>query len=62
MWTEFRVAPNLVTAEMWKDLFEGEGIPTRLLPVGEEVGEAASYRVLVPDLKKHLLDDILRKV
>ena len=62
MWTEIKVVPNLMTAEMWKDLFEAEGIPTRILPEKLGVGERASYRVLVPELKKHLIDDILRKV
>ena len=61
MWTEIKVVPNLMTAEMWKDLFEAEGIPTRILPE-KLAGERASYRVLVPELKKHLIDDILRKV
>jgi hypothetical protein len=62
MWTEIRVAPNLIIAEMWKELFEAEGIPTRLLPEGPGVGERARYRVLVPELKRHLIEDILRKV
>jgi hypothetical protein len=62
MWTEIKIAPNLIVAEMWKDLFEAEGIPTRLLPVKPGAGERASYRVLVPELKRHLIDDILRKV
>ena len=62
MWVEFRKVPNLMAAEMWKDLFEAEGIPTRILPEGEEVGEKAKYRVLVPELKKHLIEDILRKI
>jgi hypothetical protein len=62
MWTEIKVAPNLVVAEMWKEFFEAEGIPTRLLPQGNEVGDRAPYRVLVPELKKHLVEDILRKV
>lgn len=62
MWAEVRVVPNLMIAEMWKELFEAEGIPTRLLPEGCGVGERARYRVLVPELKKHLIDDILRKV
>ena len=62
MWTEIKVVPNLVVAEMWKEFFEAEGIPTRLLPQGDEVGDRASYRVLVPELKKHLVEDILRKV
>jgi hypothetical protein len=62
MWVEFKTVPNLMSAEMWKELFEAEGIPTRILPEGSEVGEKARYRVLVPELKKHLIEDILRKI
>ena len=62
MWTEVKTVPNLITAEMWKELFEAEGIPTRILPEGDDVGEKARYRVLVPELKKHLIEDILKKV
>ena len=62
MWTEIKIAPNLVVAEMWKEFFEAEGIPSRLLPEGKGVGDRARYRVLVPELKKHLIEDILRKV
>ena len=62
MWTEIKVVPNLIAAEMWKELFEAEGIPTRILPEGSGVGEKAKYKVLVPELKKHLIEDILRKV
>ncbi len=62
MWTEIRVAPNLIIAEMWKELLEAEGIPTRLLPEKIGAGQLASYRVLVPELKKHLIEDILRKI
>ena len=52
----------MITAEMWKEFFEAEGIPTRLLPEGTNVGERARYRVLIPELKKHLVEEILRKV
>lgn len=62
MWTEIKIVPSLMSAEMWKELLEAEGIPTRILPEGPEVGERARYRVLVPELKKHLIDDILRKI
>ena len=62
MWVEFKTVPNLMSAEMWKELFEAEGIPTRILPEGSEVGEKAKYRVLVPELTKHLIEDILRKI
>ncbi len=62
MWAEFKTVNNLIAAEMWKEFFEAEGIPTRILPEGSEVGERAKYKVLVPKLKKHLIEDILRKV
>ncbi|MBE0479525.1 MAG: hypothetical protein IBX68_00945 [Dehalococcoidia bacterium] len=62
MWIEFRTVPNLVLAEMWKELFEGEGIPTRVLPDQRGAGIRGKYRVLVPQLKKHLVDEVLRKV
>ena len=49
-------------AEMWKEYFEGEGIPTRILPVtGEAPGrELVEYRILVPADKKQLIREILR--
>ncbi len=64
MWVEVKKAPNLMLAEMWKDFFEGEGIPSRLLPEkGLPIGqELATYRVLVPDDKKHLVEEMLRKL
>ena len=64
MWIEIKQAPNLMMAEMWKELFEGEGIPTRILPdSGEPVGrELTPYRVLVPEDKKHVIEEVLRKL
>jgi hypothetical protein len=64
MWVEVKTAPNLMLAEMWKDLFEGEGIPTRIMPAnGLPIGqEMADYRVLVPDDKKHVIEEVLRKL
>ena len=64
MWVEIKKAPNLMMAEMWKELFEGEGIPTRLmtesgLPIGQE---ATTYRILVPQDKEHVISEVLRKL
>ncbi len=64
MWVEVKKAPNLILAEMWKELFEGEGIPTRLmpesgLPIGQQL---ASYRILVPEDRQHVLEEVLRKL
>ncbi len=53
-----------MTAEMWKELFEGEGIPTRIMPVsGEPPGrELTEYRILVPEDKKHIIVEVLKKL
>jgi hypothetical protein len=64
MWVEVKKTQTLVIAEMWKECFEGEGIPTRIVPVsGPPVGqELAEYSVLVPRDKEHVIKDILRKL
>jgi hypothetical protein len=64
MWVEVKKAKSLMVAEMWQELFEGEGIPTRILPVsGLPIGqELTEYTVLVPRDKEHVIKDILRKL
>lgn len=51
-------------AEMWKDFFEGEGVPTRILPEGGklEMREAAAYKVYVSQEKVHVIEEVLRKL
>ena len=64
MWVEIKKTPNLMLAEMWKEAFEGEGIPTRIMPAsGLPVGqELTTYSVLVPKDKEHVIKDVLRKL
>ena len=64
MWVQVKSAPNLIIAEMWKEFFEGEGIPTRILPspTKPEVGELASYRILVSQERVHVVEEVLRKL
>ena len=51
-------------AEMWKEFFEGEGIPARIMPVsGMPIGqELATYSILVPRDKEHVTKEVLRKL
>lgn len=50
-------------AEMWKELFEGEGVPTRIVPVdGARDQELGVYRVMVPKDKQHVINEVLRKL
>ena len=64
MWTEFKKASNLLTAEMWKDVIEGEGLPTRILPEGDilDWGMRIPFRVMVPKGREHVAEEILRKL
>ncbi len=64
MWVEVKKARSLMIAEMWKEFFEGEGIPARILPEsGEAPGcELATYRILVPNDKEHVVEEVLRKL
>ena len=64
MWIEYKRAPTLMIAEMWKEILEGEGLPVRLLPVGEIItyGEGVPFRIMVPRGREHVADEILRKL
>ena len=50
MWTDYKKASNLMSAQMWKDVLEGDGLPTMILPDGDIMtwSERSTFRVLVP--------------
>ena len=64
MWMEFKKVPNLMTAEMWKEIFEAEGLPTRILPEGNilDWSQHVPFRVMVPKGREHVAEEILRKL
>ncbi len=64
MWVEYRKVSTLMVAQMWKDVLEGEGLPTKILPEGDilDWGERTPFRVLVPMGREHVADEILRKL
>lgn len=64
MWVPVKSAPNLIIAEMWKELLEGEGIPTHILPDPPWAGAGASsrYNVYVAKEKLHVVAEVLRKI
>jgi hypothetical protein len=64
MWVKVKSAPNLMMAEMWKEFFEGEGIPARILPDPEKPGteELSGYNVYVSQEKVHVVNEVLRKI
>ena len=64
MWTDYKKASNLMSAQMWKDVLEGDGLPTKILPDGDIMtwSERSAFRVLVPKGREHVADEILRKI
>jgi len=64
MWVQVKSASNLMIAEMWKELFEGEGVPTRILPDSDklEMKETASYKIYVSQERVHVIEEVLRKL
>jgi hypothetical protein len=51
-------------AEMWKEFFEGEGIPTRILPDSGklEYKESSGYKIYVSQERVHVVEEVLRKL
>ena len=63
-WSPYKQAPNLLLAEMWKELFEAEGLPSRILPDGDirSWSETSKFIVYVPRGREHVADEIMRKI
>ena len=64
MWVEIKKVEGLKEAKKWKKLFEDEGVPTRILPTSGKPSEreSATYLVLVPGDKEHIIEEVLRKL
>ena len=63
MWVQVKSAPNLMLADMWKDFFEGEGIPARILPdIDKDTCGLSEYRILVSQERVHVVEEVLRKL
>ena len=64
MWVDFKKAPNLMIAEMWQEILEGEGLPTNIIPEGNilDWDERVPYRIMVPRGREHVAEEILRKL
>ena len=64
MWVDYRKAPNLMVAQMWRDVLEGDGLPAKIVPEGDILtwSERGPFRVLVPRGREHVADEILRKL
>jgi hypothetical protein len=64
MWTELLVAKNRYIAELWKELFDAEGVSSRVMVEGDpaEATDMTPRRIYVPDSKTHVALEIIRKI
>lgn len=64
MWMEFKKANNLISAEIWKEAIEAEGLPVRILPEKglADWAENNPFVVYIPKGKEHVADEIVRKL
>jgi hypothetical protein len=64
MWVKVKDAPSLMLAEMWKEFFEAEGIPARILPDPKRrsTRELSGYDIYVSQEKVHVVNEVLRKL
>ena len=64
MWTELFEVKNRYIAEMWKDLFDAEGLASRIMVVGdrEQASDLTPRKIYVPDSKTHVAKEIIRKI
>lgn len=64
MWVDYKRTNNLMVAESWKNLLDGEGLPAKILPLGDilDWAEDMPFRVMVPKGREHVADEIIRKL
>jgi hypothetical protein len=64
MWSELLQAKNRYIAELWKELFDAEGVATRVVVEGNpaEATDMTPRRIYVPDSKTHVAEEIIRKI
>ncbi len=64
MWTELLEAKNRYIAELWKELFDAEGVATRVMVVGNQADatDLTPRKIYVPDSKTHVAQEIMRKI
>lgn len=64
MWTVLMRVPNRYIAEVWKELFDAEGVATRILIDGDRAasGDMTARTIYVPDSKTHVAEEIIRKI
>jgi hypothetical protein len=64
MWTQLLLAKNRFIADLWKELFDAEGVATRVVTTGhpDDATDLTPREIWVPDSKTHVAEEIIRKI
>ena len=63
MWSKLMDVQNGYAAEVWKELFDAEGISNRIMPpLNTGTPMTAPREIWVPDSKTHVAEEIMRKI
>ncbi len=63
VWSKLIDVKNGYAAEVWKELFDAEGIATRVVPsLASDAPMAQAREIWVPDSKTHVAQEIMRKI
>jgi hypothetical protein len=62
MWAKFMDVKNGYAAEVWKELFDAEGVSNRIVPPLTAAPLSERREIWVPDSKTHVAAEILRKI
>ena len=64
MWAKLMDTKNAYTAELWKELLNGEALSVRVVPASgwAKASELEPHAIYVPWGKLHVAQEILRKI
>jgi hypothetical protein len=64
MWAKLMETTNAYTAELWKELLNGEAMSVRVVPASgwKDAAELEPHEIYVPWGKLHVVAEILRKI
>jgi len=64
MWSPLFEVKNRYIAEVWRELFNTEGVATRIIVRGDlrTAGDLTPRQIWVPDSKTHVALEIMRKI
>lgn len=64
MWAKLMDTKNAYTAELWKELLNGEAMSVRVIPASgwKNASDLEPHEIYVPWGKAHVAEEILRKI